>query len=852
MTSTGLILQLKIPGRKAIELPLDSFPITLGRAPVNDIVLNHPSVSRRHARIDQEAGNIYLEDLASAYGTVIKNKKVRNGERVQIKIGERILLGDVKVKIRRPKTRYTRRRRALGLSTVAVVAFLSFLCAGALLLSRGAFNRIEKPATSICDPSPMPLVYRVGMSYPAVPIDASPASPGPYPPPNRPSLPPVLTVEPGPASLTPSLILPTPPPDLPFVSWSFLEFPFPYDGGNHVFGGTLAQFKQASQLSYLGGRINSYFDHLPHPYPSSSDPAIPGGDGPAEPPIGENILLFDGSVSAEIDYSGHPGYDFSPFISDQATTPVFAAADGVVHSVGIHDRSGARYVKILHKLPQVGSFLTIYWHLHPDSSFEAMLGREGQPITAGTRIGTMGNTGYSAGHYLHFEVRFDHDADGEFTASEVVDPYGFIPNAGYPNDPWATLNGPASNYLWIHPLGVAAMVPESGGGSLDPAADPSGGGMAGVDAALCAPANALPPGGTIYWSWAPDPPPKSNLYGTNHSCVLSVFDSAGHPVTSFDPPVTIRIPFNSEDLANVDPNSLFIHLLAPGEVNWTALPTQLDLNNRVAIALTDRPGKCALLGEPLTDLIPPTTTIDFSGPTAPGGEWYEEVTVTLGARDPSGITLIEYSLDAGTTWEPYTGPFQVQPTGIPQPIDPMDGDFFAGGPGRFLVLASATDGMGNIENPPAMRSLVIDPSKKPKEQTITPQPSTQTPAFTPTNTPTLLPPGPEFACAESLKIIQNANCRTGPGTGYDVVTAFPAGLTLFVDGQNADTNIKWWWVQIPETSGHCWVSTSTVMIEGTTSPSCLPAIADPPTPSPQPTESITPTPPTSTPGNIGG
>jgi murein DD-endopeptidase MepM/ murein hydrolase activator NlpD len=845
MTTAVRILQIKIPGRNAFEIPLEGLPLTLGRAPVNEIVLDHPSVSRRHARLFLESGVLYLEDLSSSYGSLVKNKRIGPGGRIPLKPGDTIRLGDVKLKIQRLPLRYDRPKRFVMLSAVALLAFLTFMCAAGLIFIRNSLNSGEKAAIAACDNPPMPLIQRGGVAIQTGAGSSLPVTPVTSLSPPSQAVSPVPTTGPGTPTLTPSALLPTPPPSRPIVSLSFLELPFPYNGGNEAFGGSLAQFKQASQLSYLGGRINSYFDHLLPLYPSSKDPAVPGGQEPAEPPIGANILLFDGSISPNINYSGHPAYDYSTFVRRQPTTPLFAAADGVIHSVGIHGASGALYVKIVHTVPGAGEFLTIYWHLHPDEYYDAMVGREGQFITAGTRIGTMGNTGYSTGHHLHFEVRFDRNGDGNFAASEVVDPYGFIPSGSYPDDPWAARNAPASNYLWIHPLGVAAEVPENGGGTLNPTGGTGGIGGSGTDASLCAPENSLPPGGTVYWSWAPDPPPSPNLYGTQHACVLSVFDTDGNPVGSFDPPLTIRIPFTPEDLAAVDPDSLFIHLLPSGEPDWIPLPTQLDLANGVATALTDRPGKCALLGEPLADLSAPTTIIEFSGAAGPAGAWYEEVTVTLSASDPSGITLIEYSLDAGTTWIQYSGPFQVQPAGIPEPIEVMDEEFFAGGPGRFLVLASATDGVGNVEDPPALRSLVIDPSKRPGGSSLAATLPSPTASATPTSTPTLPLPGPEFACAESLEILQNAFCRSGPGTIYDVRTAFSTGITLTVNGQNADSTVKWWRVEIPNTSSHCWVSDSTVQIHGTTSPSCVQVYADPPTPSAtaSPTLTVTPTPP---------
>ncbi len=87
----------------------------------------------------------------------------------------------------------------------------------------------------------------------------------------------------------------------------------------------------------------------------------------------------------------------------------------------------------------------------------------------------------------------------------------------------------------------------------------------------------------------------------------------------------------------------------------------------------------------------------------------------------------------------YTAPFTLTPNGVPQPLEPSDevGETFGGGPGRFVVLASATDKAGNVEEPPAYRSVVIDPSLAPTPtptSTPTRRPSTRTPTPPPTAT----------------------------------------------------------------------------------------------------------------------
>jgi len=494
-------------------------------------------------------------------------------------------------------------------------------------------------------------------------------------------------------------------------SIAFLDLPFPYDGGNQNFGGTAEQFRRANQRTVSGGRVNSFFDHLYPLYPAPQNSSASWGREPAAPPYGGSMLLFDGAVSDYDYYSGHPGYDYTPFVRRQPTTPLFAAADGVIDSAGEHS-SGALFVRVRHTVPGVGVFRTTYWHLHPDEYYYAMLGRAGEPITAGTRLGTMGNTGWSTGHHLHFEVRFDRNNDGSFTLDEVVDPYGFIPSAQYPADPWAqpvsftdaqgqqyNHTASLSHYLWIYPLGASAVVPAEGGGQLNQPGG-VGGADAGFLASLCAKRGSLPPGGTVNYSWAPDPPPSETLAGAGQGCVLSAFDPQGNPVTRFDPPLAVQLPLDPAGLADLDPETMAIHWQETGSSEWMPLPTQIDPQRQLALAYTDRPGRCALLGRPTRDLMQPKTTIQVSGPTSADGDFYQAVSITLSSADPSGITRIEYSLDAGSSWQVYTSPITLKANGIPdRPPQESVGDAFGSGPGRFLVLASATAGAGHAEGP---------------------------------------------------------------------------------------------------------------------------------------------------------
>jgi pSer/pThr/pTyr-binding forkhead associated (FHA) protein len=58
------------------EVPLDSRDLSIGRLPENDIVIDSPSASRRHARIERVSGGYVLRDLGTANGTWVRGARV--------------------------------------------------------------------------------------------------------------------------------------------------------------------------------------------------------------------------------------------------------------------------------------------------------------------------------------------------------------------------------------------------------------------------------------------------------------------------------------------------------------------------------------------------------------------------------------------------------------------------------------------------------------------------------------------------------------------------------------------------------------------------------------------------------
>ena len=91
----------------------------------------------------------------------------------------------------------------------------------------------------------------------------------------------------------------------------------------------------------------------------------------------------------------HNGID----IANITGTPVYSTADGTVIAVGSSGNFGKR-IMIYNGTDETGAtYVTIYAHL---SQFSVSVGDK---VTQGTLIALLGNTGYSTGPHLHYEIR---------------------------------------------------------------------------------------------------------------------------------------------------------------------------------------------------------------------------------------------------------------------------------------------------------------------------------------------------------------------------------------------------------------------------------------------------------------
>ena len=99
-------------------------------------------------------------------------------------------------------------------------------------------------------------------------------------------------------------------------------------------------------------------------------------------------------------------------------------------------------------------------------------------------------------------------------------------------------------------------------------------------------------------------------------------------------------------------------------------------------------------------------------------------------------------------------------------------------------------------------------------------------AVSPTDTATITPtPTPSVP---TVSVSQTTNCRTGPGTGYDLLGSLAVGQTAEVVGKY--TPGDYWIIDTPGGTGTCWLWGQYATVGGNMSG--VPELAAPPTPTP--------------------
>ncbi len=165
-----------------MEIALDKASLVIGRTEENDVLLNHRSISRHHAKIVRDGDHYTIVDLQSANGIRVNGEDY---ERIELNAGDVVELGHVKIRFVGPLESFVfdphaPQPRQLPVKAIALGGgALAIIGLAALFLHRSSSSEppvaeASPPAQAVIAPPPVA----------AAPPPAAPAAP---PPPETPA-----------------------------------------------------------------------------------------------------------------------------------------------------------------------------------------------------------------------------------------------------------------------------------------------------------------------------------------------------------------------------------------------------------------------------------------------------------------------------------------------------------------------------------------------------------------------------------------------------------------------------------------------------------------------------------------
>jgi hypothetical protein len=91
-------LRVTTPDGQIREYPIDVPSVVVGRADGNRVVIDHVSVSRRHAQLTIESGRVLVEDLGSGTGTFVGGQRIAANTPTLVEGGQAIRFGDTEAR----------------------------------------------------------------------------------------------------------------------------------------------------------------------------------------------------------------------------------------------------------------------------------------------------------------------------------------------------------------------------------------------------------------------------------------------------------------------------------------------------------------------------------------------------------------------------------------------------------------------------------------------------------------------------------------------------------------------------------------------------------------------------------
>ena len=223
----------------------------------------------------------------------------------------------------------------------------------------------------------------------------------------------------------------------------------------------------------------------------------------------------------------------------------------------------------------------------------------------------------------------------------------------------------------------------------------------------------------------------------------------------------------------------------------------------------------------------PQTWIDFplNNSTVP----LARLSITAHATHADGVTMIMFSVDGDEKAAVDVGGGRLEDATF---------EWIPPGPGRYSLEAYGLDASGNegmravsvISVGGDAPAITISPTVT---ATISPTAGTITPTYTSTPTitatvPSVTPITPEPPLQPSVTANQNANCRAGNSTEFEVEAYLLIGEQAVIEGRLADNS--WYVITPPGESSSCWIAVSVVDVSGDLSGVKIVTAPEPPEP----------------------
>src|SRR5512136_2193446 len=92
LAASRATLTVRLPDGRVRTLALSTDPLTIGRHPTNQLVIDVPTVSSEHALVEYRDGLYRLVDRGSRNGTFVNGQRINS---IDLKDGDLIRLGEL-------------------------------------------------------------------------------------------------------------------------------------------------------------------------------------------------------------------------------------------------------------------------------------------------------------------------------------------------------------------------------------------------------------------------------------------------------------------------------------------------------------------------------------------------------------------------------------------------------------------------------------------------------------------------------------------------------------------------------------------------------------------------------------